>query len=196
MILSLISNAAYLVLPVARSCCVTLYTLFNAPTSKPPSIKPNRPVHVLVKTIHGVPASVFEAETGGIFIGAQEAVPGVPVSAFKAETGGIFIGFQEAVPILNTLIELGYPQPPSGTPIEMDSSTAHHILTEQVHMKWSKAFDMWYHWIKDRIAKGQFDLYWACGAQNQRDYFTKNHPLAHKLMHPLYLHMVCHVSHM
>jgi len=40
MILSLISNTAYLVLPDARSRCATLYTLSNAPTSKPPSIKP------------------------------------------------------------------------------------------------------------------------------------------------------------
>jgi len=88
MVLSLISDAAYLVLPDARSGCAMLYTLSNAPTSKPPSIKPNRPVHVLVKTIHGVPASASEAEMGGIFIGAQEAVP-----------------------MLNTLIELGHAQP-------------------------------------------------------------------------------------
>jgi len=174
MVLSLISDAAYLVLPGARSRCATLYTLSNAPTSKPPSIKPNGPVHVLVKTIRGVPASASEAETGGIFLGAQEAVP-----------------------ILNTLIELGHPQPPSGTPIETDNSTAHDILTAQVRMKRSKAFDMRYHWIKDRIAQGQFDLYWARGAQNRGDYFTKHHPPAHhRLMRPLYLHTACHVSHM
>jgi len=89
MVLSLISDAAYLVLPDARSRCATLYTLSNAPTSKPPSINPNGPVHVLVKTIRGVPASASEAETGGIFISAQEVVP-----------------------ILNTFIELGHPQPP------------------------------------------------------------------------------------
>jgi len=75
MVLYLISNAAYLVLPDARSHCATLYTLSNAPMSKPPSIKPNGPVHVLVKNIRGVPASASEAKTGGIFISAQEAVP-------------------------------------------------------------------------------------------------------------------------
>jgi len=54
--------------------------------------------------------------------------------------GGIFIGAQEAAPLLNTLIELGHPQPPSSTPIETDNSTAHDILTAQVRMKQSKAF--------------------------------------------------------
>ena len=92
MVISLTSDAAYLVLPDARSHCAVLYTLSNAPTSKPPSIKPNGPVHVLVKTFHGIPALASEAEMGSIFISAQEAVP-----------------------ILNTLIELGHPQPPSGT---------------------------------------------------------------------------------
>ena len=104
MILSLISNAVYLALPDARSCCATLYTLYDAPTSKPPSISPNGLVHVLGKTIHGVPASASEAEMGGILISAQEAVP-----------------------ILNTLFELGHPQPPSGTTLEMENSTAHYI---------------------------------------------------------------------
>jgi len=70
MILSLISDAAYLVLPDATSCCATLYTLSDAHSSKPPSIKPNGPVHVLVKTIRGVHASASEAEMGNIFIGA------------------------------------------------------------------------------------------------------------------------------
>jgi len=107
MILYLIADAAYLILPDARSGCAMLYTLYNSSTSKPPSIKPNGPVLVLVKTIHGVTTSASEAEMGGIFIGAQEAVP-----------------------ILNTLIELGHTQPPSGKPIETDKSTAHDILTE------------------------------------------------------------------
>jgi len=56
---------------------------------------------------------------------------------------------------------------------------------------------MRYHWIRDRIAQGQFDLYWARGAQNRGDYFTKHHPPAHhRLMCPLYLQTACHVSHM
>jgi len=64
-------------------------------------------------------------------------------------------------------------------------------------MTHSKAFDMRYHWIKDRMVQGQFDLYWAHGAQIHGDNFTKHHPLAHhQLMRPIYLHTACHLSHM
>ena len=55
-------------------------------------------------------------------------------------------------------------------------------------MKRSKAFDMRYHWIKDRIAQKQFDLYWSTGRLNRGDYFTKHHPPAHhRLMRSKYL---------
>ena len=93
MILCLISDAAYLVLPNASSCYATLFTLTDKPTTNPPKPTPNGPLHVIVKTIKGVPASAAEAETGGIFIGAQEACP-----------------------ILTALIEMGHPHPATGTP--------------------------------------------------------------------------------
>jgi hypothetical protein len=55
-------------------------------------------------------------------------------------------------------------------------------------MKRSKAFDMRYHWLNDRIKRLQFNLYWAPGKLNQADYFTKHHPPSHhKLMQYLYL---------
>ena len=136
MILCLVSYAAYLVLPNARSRCATLFTLTNKPNTYPPKPTPNGPLHVMVKTIKGVPASAAEAETGGIFLGAQEACP-----------------------IITALIELGNPQPSIGTPLETDNSTANDILTAQVRMKRSKAFDMRYHWIKDQIEQNQFSLY-------------------------------------
>ena len=82
-------------------------------------IKLNGPIHDLVKTIHGFPASASEAETVGIFIGAQESVP-----------------------IINTLVVPGHPQPALDMPIETDNSTAQVILTAQVHMKQSKASGM------------------------------------------------------
>jgi hypothetical protein len=55
-------------------------------------------------------------------------------------------------------------------------------------MKRSKAFDMRYYWLKDRIEKKQFNLYWAPGKLNSADYFTKHYPPSHhKLMRHLYL---------
>ena len=165
MILCVVSDAAYLVLPKARSRCASLYFLSNQSTTNPPQTPTNGAVHVLCKTIRGVPASAAEAETAGLFVGAQEAVP-----------------------MITALEELGHPQPPTGTPLETDNSTAHDILKAQVRMKRSKAFDMRYHWLKDRVARRQFNLYWAPGKLNRADYCTKHHPPSHhKLMRPLFL---------
>jgi hypothetical protein len=89
------------------------------PITTPPNPRPNGAVHVLCKTIRGVPASAAEAETGGLFLNGQEAVP-----------------------IITSLEEMGHKQPTNGTPLETDNSTAHDILKAQVCMKRSKAFDM------------------------------------------------------
>ena len=103
-----------------------------------------------------------------------KTIKSVSASASEAETGGIFLGAQEACPVITTLIEMGNPQPPNGTPLETNNSTACDILTAQVRMKLSKAFDMRYHWIKDCISQNQFFLYWAQGKLNRADYFTKH----------------------
>ena len=57
--------------------------------------------------------------------------------------------------------------------------------------KLSKAFDMRYWWIKDRIKQKMFNLIWAAGKQNAADYFTKHHPpWHHKKMRRTYLQNV------
>ena len=64
-----------------------------------------------------------------------KTICGVPASAAKAKTEGILLGSQEACPVIPVFTELGHPQPPHGTPIETDNSTAHDILKAQVCMK-------------------------------------------------------------
>ena len=39
--------------------------------------------------------------------------------------------------------------------------------------------DMRFYWIKDRVQQKQFIIYWAPGAENLADYFTKHHPASH-----------------
>jgi hypothetical protein len=78
---------------------------------------------------------------------------------------------QEAIPMITALEEMGHKQPLTGNRLETDNSTATGILKAQVRMKRSKAFDMRYHWLKDRIARKQFNLYWAPGKANRADYF-------------------------
>ena len=110
-------------------------------------------------------------------------------SAAEAETGGIFMAVQRACPIRATLAELGHAQPPNSTPIYNDNSTVTGILNSAMRQKLSKAFDMRFYWVKDRIKQKQFQLLWRKGATNMADYFTKHHPSwHHKQMRYKYLH--------
>ena len=94
---------------------------------------------------------------------------------------------KEAVPIKQTLIEMGHPQPP--TEITTDNQTAHGILNKTCKQTRSKAINMNYYWVRDRIQDGQFKLIWKKGAENLADYFTKKHsPAHHKRMRSVYLH--------
>jgi hypothetical protein len=55
--------------------------------------------------------------------------------------------------------------------------------------KCTKAMEMRFYWIKDRVKQGQFNVYWGPGYQNFADYFTKHHsPAHHKRMREIYIH--------
>jgi hypothetical protein len=103
----------------------------------------------------------------------------VLASATEAETGAVFYGCQDAVPLRQTCIELGHPQPP--TPIQVDNACAVGILNDTVKQRRSKAMDMRFYWVKDRIAQGQFRIFWRAGKENLADYFTKHHSAAHHI---------------
>lgn len=107
-------------------------------------------------------------------------------SAAEAEYGGIFHNAKLAVPMRTTLEELGHIQ--QQTPICTDNSTAAGIANKIVKQKRSRAMDMGYHWIQDRIKQRQFLVHWKPGQMNKADYFSKHHiPGHHKLMRPHYL---------
>jgi hypothetical protein len=101
----------------------------------------------------------------------------VLVSAAEAEMGGLFYNGQEAVTIRTTLIDMGYPQLP--THLQTDNSTAASISNSTVKQRRSKAIDIRFYWIRDRVNRGQFLVHWKRGTTNQADYFTKHHPTAH-----------------
>jgi hypothetical protein len=51
---------------------------------------------------------------------------------------------------------MGHPQ--DATELKTDNTTAHGIANKKILQKWSKAMDMRYYWIQDRIKQGQFDI--------------------------------------
>ena len=159
-------DASYLSETEARSRAGAFFFLSNHPDKVPQHSMPtiNGPVHILSTIMRNVMASAAEAEVGASYLAAQEACP-----------------------IRTTLEELGHRQPP--TPLQTDNSIAKGIIEGTVKQKRSKAIDMRFYWIKDRVQQGQFAIYWRPGATNMGDYFTKHHSPAHHLaMRPLYLY--------
>ena len=73
----------------------------------------------------------------------------IMASAAEAEYGALFLNGQAAVLIRTKLIEMHHPQ--STTPIKVDNSTAVGISNKSIKQKLSKAIDMRFHWIQDRI---------------------------------------------
>jgi hypothetical protein len=76
----------------------------------------------------------------------------VLASAAEAKIGVLFLKGQEALPTRVTLTELGHMQP--ATPIKTDNSTAAGFANDTIKQKRSKAIDMRFYWIKDRVRQG------------------------------------------
>jgi len=108
-------------------------------------------------------------------------------SAAEAELAALFLNVKEATVERITLKELGHPQPP--TPVITDNSTATGIANKTVKQRRSKAIDMRFYWLQDKISQKQFFVYWRGGIYNLADYFTKHFAARHHIkMRPQYLH--------
>jgi hypothetical protein len=108
-------------------------------------------------------------------------------SVAEAEFGALFVNAKEGTVTRTTLAEMGHNQ--DSTELKTDNTTAYGIINNTVQQKRSKAMDMRFYWVKDRVEQGQFKVGWAPGDTNMGDYFTKHHsPAHHKRMIPYYLH--------
>ena len=86
---------------------------------------------------------------------------------------------------------MGHPQPP--TPMEVDNETAIGFLKSTMKQKRSKAIDMRFYWVKDRVKQNQVLMYWIPGANYVGDYVSKHHsPAHHQTMRPnCFVNLVC-----
>jgi hypothetical protein len=85
-------------------------------------------------------------------------------SVAKAEFGAAFQNAQKAAEFRNTLHELGYSQQP--TTIMIDNTVAEELAADTINAKRSKAMDVRFLWLRDRLRQGQ----------NIYDFFTKSLP--------------------
>ena len=100
-------------------------------------------------------------------------------SAAEAEYGALFLNGQASVPIRTILIEINNPQQP--TPIQVDNSTAVGIANKSIKQKRSKAMDMRFLWIQDRIIQEHFNVFWKPRPTNLGYYHPKHHPTPHHI---------------
>ena len=109
-------------------------------------------------------------------------------SAAEAEIAGLFTNTKEGTILRTTLEEMGHKQP--ATPVQTDNSTACGIANDNIKQRRSRAIDMRFYWVRDRVKQGQFVIFWAPGSLNLADYHTKHHsPAHHRLMRSKYLHI-------
>jgi hypothetical protein len=98
----------------------------------------------------------------------------------------MYINAQHAEVDRQTLEDLGHPQTP--TTLVYDNDPAGRIAEQTAKIRRSKAIDMRYHWIQDRIQQGHFKLNWAPGSHNLADFPSKAHPIHHfEAMLPLFI---------
>ena len=72
-----------------------------------------------------------------------------------------------------------HPQPP--TPIQVDNSTAVGISNKSIKKKRSKAMDMRFHWIHDKIIQEHLHVFWKPRPTNLGDYHSKYHRTPHQI---------------
>ena len=146
MILHIDSDAAYLSEPWAHSRTVGHYYLSLLPAN--PEKSPNLP-----------PPANGPINTEWIIL------KHVVASAAEEEVRGLFQKGQTAVLLRTTLHEVGSPQPP--TPTKTDNSAAEGIIINKVRQKSSKAIDIIFYWMKERVKQKYFFIYWKPGSQPQ-----------------------------
>ena len=72
------------------------------------------------------------------------------------------------------LLEL-YPQGP--TPVYCDNTCAVGLATDTLKAAKTKAIDLRFHCLRDRVRQGQFKILWIATDDNIADFFTKALPV-------------------
>jgi hypothetical protein len=97
--------------------------------------------------------------TNGAILIVSKVLKYVMSSAAEAEIVAVFINAKEGAVLRTTLEEFRHKQPT--TPMETDNTTATGYSNGTIKQKRTKAMDMRFYWIKDRVKQGQFKIYWG-----------------------------------
>ena len=100
----------------------------------------------------------------GAILTITEVIKFVMTSAAEVELGALFIAAQKLVPLCQTLVEMGWPQPP--TPVQTDNTTATGVVNKTLVSNKLKSMDLRFHWLRCCAAQDQFRVYWDKGWNN------------------------------
>eukprot|EP00957_Ditylum_brightwellii_P026271 1987147-Ditylum_brightwellii.AAC.1 len=126
MILKIYNNASYLSKKEAHSRAGGYFFMENKENNQF-----NGPAHITSIILHNVIASAANAELDALLENAKEAAP-----------------------IRVALMEMGHPQLP--TPIQVDNSTANGIDNSNIQQRKSKAIDMRFYWVQDKLRQKHY----------------------------------------
>eukprot|EP00957_Ditylum_brightwellii_P160243 12199627-Ditylum_brightwellii.AAC.1 len=153
--LNIDSDAAYLVLPDAKSPFAGHFYLQSLPNTLNYAGAPNNtPIHTECRTIKSVVCLATEAECGGLFYNIQTTFA-----------------------ICHILEEIEHLHQPMK--VKTDSTDANSFVHASMHIKQSKYWDMQYHWPWEATTQEALWIFWSKGTNNGVDYFTKHHPPSH-----------------
>jgi hypothetical protein len=163
MILNVHSDALYLSAPCACSHAGG-YFFLDSLTADGNPIKLNGAIHITCTIIKLVAAS-----------------------AAKAESGALFLNAQEAKVLRLTLDKLEHHQPP--IPIHIDNTTTVGIVNNTIKQQCSRATEMRYFRLLDGKTQQYFKFYYQPGQENLGNYPSKHHTAnIHKHVRPYYVH--------
>ena len=136
--------------------------------------------------IHAGAHIIISENTPVLFINGPvltivQILKNVMSSAAEAELSGLFICAKAMVPLRNTLMGMGWPQPPS--PVQCNNSTAIGVTNKTMVKKMLKFIYMRLWWLRCRYSQDHFHYYWALGNQNLADYSKKHHPPLYHFSH-------------
>ncbi len=113
----------------------------------------------------------------GPLLATSKVIPNVAAFARESEYAALFLNAQQGVWLRVVLDALGYPQ--SSTSILLyDNTCAVGVANKSLKPKRSKPILMRYHWVRERVQSGEFDVAWLAGSKNIADFFTKPLPTA------------------
>ena len=87
-------------------------------------------------------------EWNGAILTISQIIKFVMSSAAEAELGALYITAKEMVPTRQTLIEMGWKQPPS--PVQTNNSTAAWVVNKTIIQRKRKSTDLRFHWLRCR----------------------------------------------